>query len=163
MVVTIDRPFHAVVKGDALTLTSAWKFKGASDIRDFDLRPFGGGNALGLISGKLDIQADASGFAAQGALDPMGLLSGPLDVDFSGAYAQQELQIRHTVIRRPASHTQHLGQWKSTSDRRWAGLDLAVEWTGFRWPLAAAKPGFGSPRGSLRLQGIRPWKVEGQG
>jgi autotransporter translocation and assembly factor TamB len=33
-----------------------------------------------------------------------------------------------------------------------------------RWPLAAdSEPAFRSPRGSLRLQGTKPWQLEAQG
>jgi translocation and assembly module TamB len=163
MTAAIDRPFHAVVRGAALTLTTGWKFRGSGDIRDFDLRPFGGGNALGLIAGSLDIQADQSGFAAQGKLDPKGLASGPLDVDFAGAYAQQTLQISHSVIVHPPSRTRLSVTGTVQVVDGGPALDLAGEWTDFRWPLGAAKPAFTSPRGSARLQGTRPWKVEGQG
>ena len=163
MTVTIDRPFHAVVKGSALTLNSGWKFRGTGDIRDFDLQPFGGGNALGLISGRLEIQAEQSGFSAQGALDPKGLAAGPLDVDFAGAYAQQQLQIKHTVIVHPPSRTRLTMSGTVQVVEGGPALDLTGEWTDFRWPLAAAKPAFRSPRGNLRLQGIRPWKVRGPG
>jgi translocation and assembly module TamB len=163
MTVTIDRPFHAVVTGALLALTAGWKFHGAADVRDFDLQPFGGGNALGLISGNLQVQADQAGFAAQGALDPKGLAAGPLSVDFAGAYAQQKLQIRRSVIVHPSSRARLTATGTVQVVDGGPALDLAGEWTDFRWPLGAAKPAFKSPRGSLRLQGIRPWKLEGQG
>ena len=163
MTVSIDRPFHAEVRGAALTLNTGWKFRGAADIRDFDLQPFGGGKALGLIAGKLDIKAQQSGFSATGALDPKGLAAGPLDVDFEGAYAQHKLTIRHTVIERPASRTRLTMSGSVEVVQGGPALDLVGEWTDFRWPLAAAKPLVRSPRGSLRLQGIRPWQLEIQG
>ncbi|MEO8306418.1 MAG: translocation/assembly module TamB domain-containing protein [Pseudomonadota bacterium] len=163
MTVNIDKPFHAVVRGSALTLTTGWKFRGTGDVRDFDLQPFGGGKALGLISGKLDIQADPSGFAAQGALNPAGLAAGPLDVDFAGAYVEKKLLIKHADIRHAASRTDMKVSGTVAVVEGGPQLDLSGQWTDFRWPLSADKPAFSSPRGSLSLKGIRPWNLEAQG
>ena len=68
----IQRPFHAEVKGDALTLTTSWHFAGHSVVHDFDLAPFGGGHALGIISGELDVTAAGSGYTAKGNLTAPG-------------------------------------------------------------------------------------------
>ena len=163
MVIAIDRPFHATVRGSALTLTNGWKFQGSGDIRDFDLQPFGGGKALGLIAGSLDIHMDQKGFTARGALDPAGLAAGPIDIDFAGAYAQKKLQIQRSVLRHAGSRTQMNLSGSVELVTGGPALDLVGEWTEFRWPLAAAKPAFRSPRGSLHLKGLKPWQLEVQG
>ena len=74
------------MKGDALTLTSGWHFEGHGVVKDFDLAPFGGGRALGIISGELDFTAASSGYTARGMLTAPGLKAGPMGVTFDGSH-----------------------------------------------------------------------------
>src|SRR5690606_11381899 len=57
---TVSEPFPADVTGNA-DLRDGWRISGHALARDFDLTEFGGGDALGLLSGELDITVDADG------------------------------------------------------------------------------------------------------
>src|SRR5450432_1524894 len=91
-------PFNAEFRGDARALTGAWHWQGDLRVRDLDLRAWGAGNALGLISGPLQVSGNRDGFTARGALNPMGLGAGPLSVDFAGNYAARALTIARLNI-----------------------------------------------------------------
>lgn len=159
----ITQPFHAEVKGSALALTSRWHFEGRAQIQDFDLVPFGGGDALGIISGQLDLTANNDGFTARGSLTPPGLKAGAMAVTFDGAYSNKHLEIRHATATHASSGAHgsvHGGVDIISGGPR---LTLAGEWTNFRWPLAGLQPAFSSARGSYRLSGVKPWHVEADG
>ncbi len=66
-------PFGAEFRGNAQALTGDWHWQGDLRVRDLDLRAWGAGNALGLISGPLQVSGNRDGFAARGTLDPKGL------------------------------------------------------------------------------------------
>jgi len=160
---SIQRPFHAQVKGDALTLTSGWHFAGHGVVRDFDLVPFGGGRALGIISGELDLTADSDGYTAKGDLTAPGLKAGPMAVTFDGSYANKHVDIRSATVAHAASGAH--ASVKGGVDIVPGGpkLSLAGQWTQFRWPLADSTPAFSSTRGNFSMKGVKPWVVEADG
>ena len=159
----IQRPFHADVKGDALTLTSGWHFEGHGVVKDFDLEPFGGGRALGIISGELDFTAASSGYTARGMLTAPGLKAGPMGVTFDGSYAAKHLQIRSATVAHAASGAHATVRGGVDIVRGGPQLDLAGQWTQFRWPLADDTPAFSSTRGTFQLAGVKPWNVQAEG
>jgi translocation and assembly module TamB len=159
----IQRPFRAEVKGDALTLTSGWHFAGHGVVHDFDLAPFGGGRALGIISGELDLTAASSGYTARGNLTAPGLKAGPMAVTFDGSYAAKHLQIRSATVAHAASGARASVSGTADIVRGGPQLDLDGQWTQFRWPLAADTPAFSSTRGSFTLAGLKPWTVQAEG
>src|SRR5690606_18860049 len=55
----VSQPFLADVTGNAV-LREGWLFEGHALARDFDLTDFGGGDALGILSGELDVAVDAA-------------------------------------------------------------------------------------------------------
>ena len=156
----IQRPFHAEVTGDALTLTSGWHFVGHGVVHDFDLAPFGGGRALGIISGELDFTAASSGYTARGNLTAPGLKAGPMAVTFDGSYAQKHVDIRSATVAHAPSGAR--ASVKGSVDIVSGGprLDLTGQWTQFRWPLAASTPAFRSASGSFTMAGQKPWAVQ---
>ena len=163
LTVTIDAPFNALIEGAAHTLNAGWRYAGAARIEDFDLAKFGGGSALGLVAGTLELTANAQGFRARGPLAPTGLGTGPLDLDFDGQYQARRLTIRQASVTHPGSRA-HVTTRGSITLLEGGGQMLALEghWSPFQWPLAAA-PAFVSPRGSYTLSGSKPWKVTAEG
>ena len=159
----IDKPFHAQVKGAATTLNSGWKFAGRADVKDFDLVPFGGGKALGIISGVLDLTADSAGFTANGSLVPPGLKAGAFQVDFHGAYGNKHLTIKQATVVHPPSGARATAQGGVDIIKGGPQLDLRGDWTRFRWPLLGATSAFVSPRGHYTLSGVKPWAVQAEG
>ncbi len=158
----LSEPFLADATGTAV-LRSGWRVAGHAVARDFDLTDFGGGDALGLLSGELDVEVDAEGIRARGQVTPPGLAAGALDVDFDGHYGSRRLTIRETRLRHPPSDAR--ASVRGTVDLQAGGplLTLDGTWNTFRWPLADADPAFTSPDGRFRLTGTGPWQVEADG
>ncbi len=159
----IQKPFHADIEGAATDLARGWKFAGHTKVRDFDLQKFGGGKALGIISGELDVAAAGEGFSAKGLLTPPGLKAGAFGVDFHGSYSQKVVTIQRTTITHAPSGARATVQGTATIVKGGPELDLAGSWTSFRWPLPAAEPAFASPRGNYTLGGVKPWSVQVDG
>ena len=89
--VGLTAPFRADFKGDAHKLTSHWNWLGSASVAEFDLRAWGGGGALGPMSGELTASGDVTGFKARGSITSPGLGVGPFDAIFEGAYASNVL------------------------------------------------------------------------
>lgn len=160
---TLSAPFNAVFEGAALTLTRGWSWNGAADIRNFDLRAFGGGNALGPVAGTLQLEGDPDGIRAAGTLEPAGLAAGPFDVSFDGAYAQKALNIRYTEIRHARSGAQATITGRVGIVPDGPQLDLSGRWSRFRWPLANGEPAVESPQGVFTMSGTLPYAVTARG
>lgn len=155
----IEKPFHADLKGAATTLNKGWNIGVHAKVIDLDIAAFGGGKALGIISGELDATATSSGFAAKGLLTPPGLKAGAMGVDFHGSYANKVLTIRDTTVTHAPSGARATTQGTVTVIKGGPELALSGDWTRFRWPLADAMPAFSSPRGHYTLTGVKPWGV----
>ena len=157
---TLDAPFHATSAGALHTLNAGWRYTGSASIQDFDLATFGGSDALGLISGTVELEADSTGYRARGQLNPAGLEAGPLDVQFDGVYRKRELQIRSASFLHPPSRTQVSTAGTVTLQQGGGQMvQLQGEWQDFRWPLTETEPAFTSPRGRYTLAGNKPWNV----
>jgi translocation and assembly module TamB len=159
----IDKPFNASFKGAAYTLTTGWNIKADSVIRNLDINAFGGGKALGIISGNLAVTLDSSGFTARGPLTPTGLKAGPMAIEFDGSYTNKHVQIRRATAHHAASGSRvHLRGGVDFGD---AGPRLALNgtWSPLQWPLTSKQPAFRSPSGSYKLSGVKPWDVEARG
>ena len=159
----IQAPFHAQVNGVFQKLTSAWRYTGRANVRDFDLVPFGGGSALGILSGQLDVTANSSGYTARGDVTAPGLKAGAMAVTFDGAYADKHLLIRQATAAHAASGARASVHGDVDIVAGGPRLALSGEWTHFRWPLAANAPAFTSASGRFKLAGQKPWQVEGDG
>jgi translocation and assembly module TamB len=153
----ILKPFHAGIEGAATTLNKGWQFAARARVEDFDLRPFGGGSVLGIISGGLDVTANSSGFTAKGSLTPPGLKAGALGVDFRGSYNDKVVTIQQAIVTHAPSGARATTQGSVTVMKGGPELALSGQWTRFRWPLAAAEPAFSSASGNYVLSGTRPW------
>ena len=64
------------MRGELLTLASNFHWTGKADVHNFDLQAFGGGSALGIITGTLDIGGEMNEFHARGPLMVPGLGAG---------------------------------------------------------------------------------------
>ncbi|MEP7313002.1 MAG: hypothetical protein ABI859_10490, partial [Pseudomonadota bacterium] len=159
----ITAPFHSQVKGSLNTLSSAWNFTGDAIVQDFDLAAFGGGNALGKISGTLALRVDRDGFNGRGELDPAGLAVGKFHVDATGAYADKVVTLRDVAIRHMQSRSLLTGHGTAAIVTGGPQLDLRGSWQDFIWPLRGAEPVARSARGDYTLQGVKPWRVTARG
>ena len=156
-------PFNADFHGAALALTGNWHWQGKSLVRTLDLRAWGAGNALGLISGTLALSGDHSGFRAVGALDPPALKSGPLAVDFAGNYGARVLEVAHVSFTHRASGAQLAGSGHLDFQAGEPRLDLAGQWRAIRWPLTDSTAALHSTQGTYTLTGQRPYALTANG
>jgi translocation and assembly module TamB len=157
---TVLAPFSADFRGAASTLTGDWHWQGVSQVHRFELRPWGVGDALGVVSGALRLRGDRHGFAARGELTPGGLKSGPLAVDFAGNYGAHVLSIENLQLRQRS-----YGMQLTTAGTVAGGprLELAGRWQSFRWPLSDPAPLVRSNAGSYRLAGVKPYAFTAEG
>jgi len=156
-------PFTADFHGNALALTGDWHWRGDLQVRSLDLRAFGAGNALGMISGPLAISGGHQGFAARGTLDPEGLHAGALAVDFAGNYGSRIFSISHFNLGHRASGAQlsSAGQIEFADDG--ARMNLHGQWQSFRWPLTGAETIVRSANGEYTLNGAKPFAFTANG
>lgn len=160
----ISAPFHARASGEAIDLTHGWQYNGKAEVSQVDITDFGGGGALGLIAGQLDIHLDEDGYKATGKLTPAGLAAGAFDVKFDGQYHERRLQIRSAEALHPPSgaHATVRGAIR-LMEQGGPELELEGRWRRFRWPLATAEPTVTSEDGRYRLHGQAPWQLQGEG
>ncbi len=156
-------PFNADFHGAALALSGDWHWQGSSQVRDFDLRAWGLGNALGVVHGTLQLSGDRNGFGAQGTLEPPGLKAGALAVDFYGRYAAHVLEVSRVAFLHRASGAQLSAAGHIGIETGGPRLDLHGDWQQFRWPLAAADANVHSAAGSYTLSGLKPFALTANG
>src|SRR6185295_13993222 len=78
----LQAPFRADLRGELLELSSNFHWTGVADVHNFDLRAFGAGGALGIVTGKLDVGGAMNEFHARGPLAVPGLGAGQFDTVF---------------------------------------------------------------------------------
>jgi translocation and assembly module TamB len=158
--VTLSAPFRADFEGVARQLTAHWNWSGNAKVADFDLRAWGGGNALGLISAELALAGDATGFNARGSVTPAGFAAGPFDALFDGAYANSVLTVKRIEVTHHASSAHATAQGTIAVIDNGPRLDLKGEWREFRWPLVG-EVGVRSASGDYALSGTWPYDLKG--
>ncbi len=164
----LQAPFRADFSGELLSLSKSFHWTGAAQVHNFDLQAFGAGDALGIISGKLDLGGEMNAFHARGPLLVPGLGAGLFDVVFEGNYADRVVNATHySVIHRSTGSTA-TGQGTIETADNGPRLMLQGDWNGLRWPLAArfteeTPQLFGSPTGEYRLEGIWPYGISANG
>jgi translocation and assembly module TamB len=156
-------PFNADFHGDARALSGEWHWQGESQVRDFDLRAWGLGGALGVVHGTLQLGGDRNGIGAQGTLDPPGLSAGPLAVNFAGKYAAHVLGISRLTFLHRASGAQLSAAGQVGIVSGGPRLDLHGEWQQLRWPLEAADANVRSASGAYTLTGLKPYALSASG
>jgi translocation and assembly module TamB len=161
LTVGLTAPFRADFQGAARDLTGHWNWSGNAKVADFDLRAWGGGDALGLISGELALSGDATGFNARGSLTPAGLGVGVFDALFDGAYANSVLTAKRIELTHHSSGTFASGAGTIAVVDNGPRLDLKGRWREFRWPLVGAEVGIRSATGEYALSGTWPYDLRG--
>ncbi|MDB6087969.1 MAG: hypothetical protein JWN85_753 [Gammaproteobacteria bacterium] len=152
-------PFRADFTGRALDLTSHWHWLGDAVVHDFDLRSWGVGGPLGIITGEFALQGNAAGFGGSGPANPTGLHAGLFQAEFTGNYANHVLTARHMDARHIASGARATASGTIEVVKNGPRLDLHGSWRDFRWPLIGKDAPFHSPSGDFTLSGIQPYDV----
>jgi translocation and assembly module TamB len=158
-----NAPFRADFTGRAQDLTRGWKWSGKTQVHDFDLRAWGGGGALGQVSGTLEVRGDAKGFSAEGPLTPAGLRAGAFRTRFEGNYAARVVTARRIDIVHGGSRAHLTGAGTIGIVSQGPQLDLRGKWNDFRWPLVGSTPSFQSASGEYSLSGVWPYDLQATG
>jgi translocation and assembly module TamB len=164
----LQEPFRADMRGELLALSSAFHWTGTADVHNFDIQAFGGGSALGIITGKLDVGGEMNAFHARGPLMVPGLGAGPFDILFEGDYTDRVVNATHYEVTHRATGSHAEGQGTIETAENGPKLLLHGDWRGLRWPLAARFTAetpqiFSSPAGSYRLEGLWPYAITASG
>ncbi len=165
---TLQEPFRADLRGELLDLSSAFHWTGVADVHNFDLRAFGAGGALGIISGRLDVGGEMNAFHARGPLSVPGLGAGPFDTVFEGYYANRVVNATRYEITHRATGGHITGEGTIETAQNGPKLLLHGDWNDLRWPLAQAFTAqtpqvFASPAGQYRLEGLWPYALTASG
>ena len=168
LVAKLQEPFRADMRGELLALSSAFHWTGKADVHNFDLQAFGGGSALGIITGKLDVGGEMNAFHARGPLKVPGLGAGPFDIVFEGDYSDRVVNARHYEVTHKATGSHVEGQGTIETAANGPKLLLHGDWRGLRWPLAAhfnaeTPQIFSSPEGKYQLEGLWPYAIAASG
>jgi translocation and assembly module TamB len=155
-------PFQAQFTGKAEDLVRSWRWSGNARLQSLDLRTWGGGGALGNISGELALRGDAQGFTARGPLTPAGLAVGAFQTTFEGAYANRVITARRIELTH-ASGARATGRGSIGIVPKGPQLDLQGTWQDFRWPLVGDTVAIHSAEGEYALRGVRPFHIRASG
>ena len=161
-------PFRADVRAELLSLSGNFHWTGKADVHNFDLNAFGGGSALGIITGPLDIGGEMSAFHARGPLRVPGLGAGPFDVVFEGNYSRHVVNATHYAFTHVATGSHVEGAGTIEPAENGPKLLLRGAWKDLRWPLAARFTAetpqiFSSPEGNYQLEGLWPYAIAASG
>jgi translocation and assembly module TamB len=164
----LHEPFRADMKGELLSLSNNFHWTGKAQVHNFDLRAFGAGGALGIITGPLDIGGEMNAFHARGPLMVPGLGYGPFDLAFDGYYEDQVVHTTHYEVTHRATKSHVEGQGTIQTAENGPKLLLQGDWNGLRWPLvqrftAQTPQLFSSPEGTYKLEGLWPYSLEANG
>jgi translocation and assembly module TamB len=155
-------PILADFSGKAEDLTTGWHWSGTGKLQSLDLRTWGGGGALGRISGELAVRGDAKGFRAKGPLTPEGLKVGALDTLFEGSYSNRVITAsRIELTHASRAHLKSAGTISVVA--KGPKLDLQGTWKDFRWPLVGNSVALRSESGEYALSGVWPYQVRASG
>jgi translocation and assembly module TamB len=161
-------PFRADLRAELLELSSNFHWTGEAEVHDFDLRAFGAGGALGIVSGTLQLGGEMNDFHARGPLLIPGLGAGQFDLAFAGNYADRVVNATHYEVTHRATGSHAEGAGTIEPEDGGPRLMLAGKWRDLRWPLAARFSAetpqiFASPEGTYRLEGIWPYAISARG
>jgi translocation and assembly module TamB len=164
----LQTPFRADLTGELLELNKAFHWTGDAKVHNFDLQAFGGGDALGIVSGTLKVGGEMNRFHAQGPLLAPGLGGGPFEVSFEGAYQDKQVQATRYEVTHKATGSHVTGSGTIEPEDNGPRLKLAGTWDGLRWPLVerftAERPQlFSSPQGKYTLEGVWPYAITASG
>jgi translocation and assembly module TamB len=156
-------PFRASAHGALLDLSSNWRLEGQAQVQRLDPTVWGGGRALGIVTGELALRGDRRGYGARGRIEPSGLGAGPLELDFFGRYGAHVLHVERLQLHHAASGATLQAHGELEVVRHGPRLAIEGEWHDLRWPLARASAPLHDASGSFRLQGLWPYALEARG
>jgi translocation and assembly module TamB len=164
----LQTPFRADFTGTLMDLSKAFFWKGQAQVHNFDLQAFGGGSALGIISGPLEIGGEMNDFHANGPLLVPGLGSGPFDVAFAGDWADGRVNSSHYELRHRATGSFIEGSGTIQPEDGGPRLALSGTWNKVNWPLVERFNEehpllFSSAEGRYTLSGIWPYALSADG
>ncbi len=164
----LQAPFRADMSGELLELSKNFHWLGQAQVHNFDLRAFGAGDALGIISGPLDMGGEMNAFHARGPLLVPGLGAGEFDFVFEGNYTDHVVNATHYEITHRATRSHADGAGTIEAVDQGPRLVLSGNWRDLRWPLAArfteqTPQIFSSPAGSYTLEGVWPYALSARG
>ncbi len=154
---SITAPLRADFTGNGLDLTDNWHFAGDATLHDLDITVWGGGNALGHMSGRLAWQYDRKGFGGQGAITAPGLDLAPLNVKLRGHYDDRGVTLEAADITHPGSNAHATTAGTVTVQAGGPRVALHGDWQRFRWPLAQRDAPVRSAAGRYTLSGVLPY------
>jgi translocation and assembly module TamB len=155
-------PLQAEFAGKAEDLTSGYHWDAKTKLQSLELQTWGGGNALGRISGELAVRGDADGFNARGPLTAAGLHVGAFDTIFEGSYENRTITAKRIELTHASgAHATASGTIGIVANG--PSLDLRGTWKSFRWPLAGAEPVVLSASGEYSMSGTWPYHVRAAG
>ena len=150
-----------ILDGHANLFDGHWR--GDGRLTRFDLRAFGAGGALGLISGRLALEGEWVSFTARGPLTPAGLHAGAFDALLQGFYANKGVTATHMELTHQGSGAHASGQGTIRVAEHGPRLALTGTWRGFRWPLVGREAVVRSAAGEFSIEGVRPYAVTASG
>ena len=156
-------PFRAHARGALLDLSEHWHLAGQAQVQHLDPGVWGGGRALGIVTGELALRGDRNGYGALGRLDPAGLGAGPLEVDGFVRYGERVLHVERLQLRHAGSGARLQAHGDVGIVAHGPRLALDGEWSGLRWPLTRADAPLHDAAGVFRLQGTWPYALEARG
>ena len=164
----LQTPFRADMRGELLELSTNFNWRGEAEVHNFDLQAFGAGDALGIITGTLELGGEMNEFHARGPLKVPGLGAGLFDLLFEGNYTDRVVYATHYEVKHRATGSHADGAGTIETADNGPKLMLAGSWRDLHWPLAErfteeTPQIFGSPSGTYRLEGIWPYAISGNG
>ncbi|MCC7463477.1 MAG: translocation/assembly module TamB domain-containing protein [Gammaproteobacteria bacterium] len=160
---TLLEPFRATARGALLDLAEHWHLEGRAQLQHLDPGVWGGGRALGIVTGELTLRGDRRGYGAHGQLDASGLGAGPLDVNALLRYADHVLQVEQLELHHAASGASLRARGDVGIVAHGPRLDLMGEWRALRWPLPRNDAPLHDSAGTFRLHGLWPYALEARG
>ena len=164
----LQAPFRADLRGELLELAKNFHWLAKAEVHNFDLRAFGGGDALGIISGPLDLGGAMNAFYGRGPLLVPGLGAGQFDTLFEGNYSDGVVNATHYEVTHRATRSHADGSGTIQAVANGPRLVLSGKWHELRWPLvarftAATPQIFSSPEGTYTLEGTWPYALNARG
>ena len=156
-------PFLAEFNGKAENLASNWHWSGNGRVQSLDLRTWGGGGALGQITGTLAVKGDPNGFEGHGPLTPAGLKAGAFETVFEGSYASRVITASRIDVTHLSSRAHATGVGTIGIVSNGPSLDLKGTWHDFRWPLVGTDVAVRSAAGEYTLSGTWPYDLRARG
>jgi len=157
---TLGEPFKAEIEDGIFRALPPWRLTGAVRFEALELEKFGGSDFLGPLSGALELDIDREGYRGKGQVLPPRLESGPLDVSIDSLYSRGVLSLRQVTLATASRSVR--AELDGSVTLRDAGPELALKgrWDSFRWPLKPGPAVVTSPRGTISLNGLQPYRLD---